>query len=421
MTAGSPSASPTGVWVLGGFQTDFARNLTREGRDVADLVGEVVDGTLEASRVAGDRRRGRPRRQRLRPALHRAGPPRRDAGDRPCRPVGRCRPPATRPPARPAGSPSWRRWPTCAPDATTAPSCSGSSSRRPCPATRPPRTSARPRGWGTRARMPRSCGRTCSARSPTSTTGATASTTRTCAPSRALNLAQRPAQPERPDPRLGRSRPAAERRRPTTPLNPVVEGRLRRYDCSQVTDGAAGVVLVSRSRGCATTRTAPTRRPASLGWGHRTVGLGAARRSSSATGDEPTSCRTCGGPSPTPSTEPARRRSRTSTVSRRTTASRRPSTSPSTTSGSPGRASRGRPSRTASSSAVAACRSTRAAASSAAATRWAPPGSACSSTPPSRSPGPAGDYQVEGARTFATLNIGGSTATTVCLVVGAVD
>ena len=35
--------------------------------------------------------------------------------------------------------------------------------------------------------------------------------------------------------------------------------------------------------------------------------------------------------------------------------------------------------------------------------------------------GTAGDYQVEGARTFGTLNFGGSTATTVSLVVGAVD
>ena len=32
--------------------------------------------------------------------------------------------------------------------------------------------------------------------------------------------------------------------------------------------------------------------------------------------------------------------------------------------------------------------------------------------------GTAGDYQVEGARTFATLNIGGSTATTVCFLIG---
>ena len=31
--------------------------------------------------------------------------------------------------------------------------------------------------------------------------------------------------------------------------------------------------------------------------------------------------------------------------------------------------------------------------------------------------GTAGDYQVEGARRFATLNIGGSTATTVSFVI----
>jgi acetyl-CoA C-acetyltransferase len=34
--------------------------------------------------------------------------------------------------------------------------------------------------------------------------------------------------------------------------------------------------------------------------------------------------------------------------------------------------------------------------------------------------GRAGDYQVEGARRFATLNIGGSTTTTVAFVVEAV-
>jgi acetyl-CoA C-acetyltransferase len=54
--------------------------------------------------------------------------------------------------------------------------------------------------------------------------------------------------------------------------NPVVEGRIRRYDCSQVTDGAAGVVLVSD----AWLRDHPGRRPVARieGWGHRTVGLG---------------------------------------------------------------------------------------------------------------------------------------------------
>jgi acetyl-CoA C-acetyltransferase len=48
--------------------------------------------------------------------------------------------------------------------------------------------------------------------------------------------------------------------------NPVVEGRLRRNDCSQVTDGAAGLVLVSERFG----GSAPAQ---ILGWGHRTVGL----------------------------------------------------------------------------------------------------------------------------------------------------
>ena len=51
--------------------------------------------------------------------------------------------------------------------------------------------------------------------------------------------------------------------------NPRVEGRLRRSDCSQITDGAAGVVLVSERW------LERNPRPAArlLGWGHRTVGL----------------------------------------------------------------------------------------------------------------------------------------------------
>lgn len=36
------------VWILGGYQSDFARNLTREGHDFADLTAEVVDATLTA-------------------------------------------------------------------------------------------------------------------------------------------------------------------------------------------------------------------------------------------------------------------------------------------------------------------------------------------------------------------------------------
>ncbi|MFJ2774544.1 acetyl-CoA acetyltransferase [Streptomyces sp. NPDC087300] len=52
--------------------------------------------------------------------------------------------------------------------------------------------------------------------------------------------------------------------------NPRVEGRLRRQDCSQMTDGGAGVVLVSDRW-----LRRHERRPAAsiTGWGHRTVGL----------------------------------------------------------------------------------------------------------------------------------------------------
>jgi acetyl-CoA C-acetyltransferase len=41
----------TGVWILGGYQSDFARNLSREGLSIADLVQEVVDGALDDAKV----------------------------------------------------------------------------------------------------------------------------------------------------------------------------------------------------------------------------------------------------------------------------------------------------------------------------------------------------------------------------------
>ena len=54
--------------------------------------------------------------------------------------------------------------------------------------------------------------------------------------------------------------------------NPVVEGPLRRFDCSQITDGGAGVVLVTDDW----LRAHPGARPLGriAGWGHRPVGLG---------------------------------------------------------------------------------------------------------------------------------------------------
>lgn len=43
------------VTIIGGYQSDFARNLTREGGEIADLVAESVAGTLDAAGIdAGD-------------------------------------------------------------------------------------------------------------------------------------------------------------------------------------------------------------------------------------------------------------------------------------------------------------------------------------------------------------------------------
>lgn len=70
-----------------------------------------------------------------------------------------------------------------------------------------------------------------------------------------------------------RANPNAQTRDWSAPsANPVVEGRIRRLDCSQMTDGGAGLVLVND----AYLRSHPMARPLGRieGWGHRTVGLG---------------------------------------------------------------------------------------------------------------------------------------------------
>jgi acetyl-CoA C-acetyltransferase len=65
--------------------------------------------------------------------------------------------------------------------------------------------------------------------------------------------------------------------------NPLIEGRLRRFDCSQMTDGGAGVVLVTDRY----LRDHPGARPIAriAGWGHRTVGLGLQQKLDRAAGD----------------------------------------------------------------------------------------------------------------------------------------
>ncbi len=142
--------------------------------------------------------------------------------------------------------------------------------------------------------------------------------------------------------------------------NPVVEGRLRRTDCAQVTDGVAGVLLVSDRYKAERLGGKPSARIA--GWGHGTAGLAL----------QPKLDRSRGAAVRLPARPPGRhrrlparrhpRRQPRSTASRPTTASRCRSTWPSTTSASPNPARAGRRSRTASSSGTARSRSTPAAA-----------------------------------------------------------
>ena len=60
--------------------------------------------------------------------------------------------------------------------------------------------------------------------------------------------------------------------------NPRIEGRVRRTDCGQVTDGAAGIVLVSGRYLADHPDIAARPRAEMLGWGHRTVGLSLAQK-----------------------------------------------------------------------------------------------------------------------------------------------
>ncbi|WP_405136822.1 acetyl-CoA acetyltransferase [Nocardia sp. NBC_01388] len=68
--------------------------------------------------------------------------------------------------------------------------------------------------------------------------------------------------------------------------NPPVVGPLRRQDCSQMTDGAAAVVLVSDRFLQGHNAFQATRRATISGWGHRTVGLSLAQKLSMSA-DEP--------------------------------------------------------------------------------------------------------------------------------------
>ena len=40
------------VWIIGGYQSDFARNLTKESLEISDLVKETTTGTLTAAGIS---------------------------------------------------------------------------------------------------------------------------------------------------------------------------------------------------------------------------------------------------------------------------------------------------------------------------------------------------------------------------------
>ena len=65
--------------------------------------------------------------------------------------------------------------------------------------------------------------------------------------------------------------------------NPEIEGRIRRFDCSQITDGGAGLVLVSDEFLARNPAARPIARIA--GWGHRTVGIGLEQKLERAAGE----------------------------------------------------------------------------------------------------------------------------------------
>ena len=163
------------VYILGGYQTDFARNWTKEGKHISAMMREVVRGALDATGVEPTRRRGRPRRQLRRRALRDAGPPRRLLVEVDPGVLAGCRRRATRRPAPRARS---RSWPPSAEieagryDLALRRRRRADEDRRPGARRRLPRHRRLVRARGARASSSRSP--SCSAGSATSTTSATA-------------------------------------------------------------------------------------------------------------------------------------------------------------------------------------------------------------------------------------------------------
>ncbi len=260
----------TDVWILGGYQSDFARNLTKEGLDFADLTSEVVDATLAPAKVdAAD--------IATTGVVHVAnafGEMFAEQGHLGAMPATVC-----------DGlwdTPASRHEAACA---------SGSV------ATLAAMADLRSGNYDAALVVGVELEKTVPGDTAARHLGAAAWTGHEGADARFLWPSMFAQVADEYDRRYGlddshlraiaqlnfanaRRNPNAQTREWTVPdpisdddaTNPGIEGRLRRFDCSQMTDGGAGVVLVTDNY----LRDHPGARPIAriTGWGHRTVGLG---------------------------------------------------------------------------------------------------------------------------------------------------
>jgi acetyl-CoA C-acetyltransferase len=256
----------TDVWILGGYQSDFARNLTKEGLDFADLTREIVDATLAAARVdAGDIG-----------VVHVAnafGEMFAEQGHLGAMPATVC-----------DGlwdTPASRHEAACASGSVAALAAMAD---------------LRSGNYDTALVLGVELEKTVPGDTAARHLGAAAWTGHEGADAKFLWPSMFAKVADEYDRRYGldethlraiaglnfanaRRNPNAQTRAWQVPdpisdddANPLIEGRLRRFDCSQMTDGGAGVVLVSDKY----LRDHPDARPIAriAGWGHRTVGLG---------------------------------------------------------------------------------------------------------------------------------------------------
>ncbi len=257
----------TDVWILGGYQSDFARNLTREGLDFADLTREIVDATLAAAKVdAGDIG-----------VVHVAnafGEMFAEQGHLGAMPATVC--------DELWDTPASRHEAACASGSVAALAAMAD---------------LRSGNYDTALVLGVELEKTVPGDTAARHLGAAAWTGHEGADAKFLWPSMFAKVADEYDRRYGlddshlraiaqlnfanaRRNPNAQTREWTVPQpisdddmnNPLIEGRLRRFDCSQMTDGGAGVVLVTDRYLREHPDAGPIARIA--GWGHRTVGLG---------------------------------------------------------------------------------------------------------------------------------------------------